>query len=623
MTSQNLTATIALDAVQAQATLTTLRGLLRSNSAAVLAFRNELGHTTAVLGGYARGLLAVNTQATQFARTQGLISAQLTTQTNLYGPATAVLGAYNRLLGAGALQAQTYAASLASVNAQIAQQAVTGGLPATAARRVPSGSLPIGPAASAAVGGGLTGAAASALSSGYGPIAGAFLGYQLFSSGRDLQQARAGFAASSPTLSQAEREALYEEFASFARTYPGTESDLTRSAGRVVRAGVTDPQRAARITQAGAALASVDQVANEIGIDAVRILSQGYQDLTAGQAANLLSAGSLQGAINVEGYQRALAYVTPSASPLGVGADEVVGLTAFLTRRGLPAEQAGQNLGQLLAHAYSPSSTASRNYQELTGRSFADDIRRQGSVVDVIRQTASTYGTEQTIGLFGRIQSQRVVSQILEDFDGLNQALEATNAEMNNLSINSGSVNDRFQVISQESYFRLDQATSGLQSSFARLGNQLVDGVEPGLSALINTMSFGISVLGNLVEAEIGGYRPVQTGLAAGAGSLVGATIGAAPGLILRNPGLSLRGAGYGAVVGGGFFGGADVYGQATSPDSRRPEGAARGTPTTSGIAGGDTNVTVNIDSVSIDSRNQDQLVEVFDLAVQQSSAGR
>lgn len=263
--------------------------------------------------------------------------------------------------------------------------------------------------------------------------------------------------------------ALGKQILELAQTVPKSPEDLGSAAYFILSSGIQDSAKAFDILQVSAKAAtglfvSTEEVAKTL---TAVINAYGESNISAAQAADILTAAIREGRAEPRDFANELGTVLGLADTLGVRFDELTASIASLTNTGLSAAEATTAFRGVLNQLISPSQEAVDTFKEL------------GIPIEQIRQTIREKGLIaglQEVAKAGNNNVQ-VFAKLLPEVRGLNGFLlafgsnaEKTNEILQNIQKSAGIVNENFKNSSETFSFQANILKNQLNVLLIQLG---------------------------------------------------------------------------------------------------------------------------------------------------------
>lgn len=138
-------------------------------------------------------------------------------------------------------------------------------------------------------------------------------------------------------------------------------------------------------------------------------------NLTAADASDIFTQAVNVGVFTMKDLVANMSDVTPIASAMNIPLADAAGWLAKLTKNGIPVAQASTAVKQAMNELSDSTSTAGKNFKEISKKTFAEFIKKGGKIEDAIYlmdKAAKKNG--KTIGeMFGSIQAKQAVLPVV------------------------------------------------------------------------------------------------------------------------------------------------------------------------------------------------------------------
>ena len=174
-------------------------------------------------------------------------------------------------------------------------------------------------------------------------------------------------------------------------------TELSDAMYSALSAGV-DTGNALQFVEQSSKLATAGFTTTESAVDALTTVMNGYKMSAdqAGAVSDMLMQTQNKGKTTVDELAKSLAQVTPTASAMGVGFDQVSASLATMTAQGVPTAQATTQLNSLFAELGKSGTQANKAFNEATkgtkyaGKSF-QDLMKEGVPLNEILDLMGGY----------------------------------------------------------------------------------------------------------------------------------------------------------------------------------------------------------------------------------------
>lgn len=231
----------------------------------------------------------------------------------------------------------------------------------------------------------------------------------------------------------------------------------------------------------------------------------GEENLTAAQAADVLTAAVRTGKGEADAMSGALATVIPLAGAMGVSFGEVAGVMSAMTLSGTSADQAATQINALFTSLQKMPAANQRNMKALTGLDYATvqaDLKTKG-LTETLREIYNAFGdNEDAIAkVFGNVRALRGITNLFgekeaQTMDVVNQTTHAYGAQ-----------EQAVKALENSEAYRLKQSQANLSAAMTKIG-----------AAVTPIAAFGTSVFAGLLntfDLIPGPAKTVATSLAA------------------------------------------------------------------------------------------------------------
>lgn len=198
------------------------------------------------------------------------------------------------------------------------------------------------------------------------------------------------------------------------------------------------------------------------------INAYGAENLSAGQAADILTAAVREGKAEASELASVMGNVLPIAAEMGVSFDQVGAATAAMTRTGTDAATASTQLRAIMVSLLKPTEQAEEALG-MMGVSSSELRKQMGTeglfpVLERLRKLTNEYGEEVMAQVFPNI---RALAGVL---DLVGENAEENEAIFKSLTDTTGSLDHAFETASETTRFQWDQALAQASASAVSLG---------------------------------------------------------------------------------------------------------------------------------------------------------
>ena len=226
------------------------------------------------------------------------------------------------------------------------------------------------------------------------------------------------------------------------------------------------------------------------------INAYGMENLSATDAANILTAAVREGKLEASQLAPVLGQVLPTASALGIAFEDVAGVLAVFSRTGVNAAEGATGLNAVLSTLLSTSAEGERALDGV-GLSL-EGLRKQAQgadgVVGVMRTLDEAFkgNNDEIIKVIPNIRAFRGVMNVLA------QDSETVDSVMRGVANSTGALDNAFQAAADTNKFKFNASMSEIAASMIKISASVLPPLATGLAALadiISTVADGFSGL--------------------------------------------------------------------------------------------------------------------------------
>lgn len=320
----------------------------------------------------------------------------------------------------------------------------------------------------------------------------------------------------------AEIDGLRESVLSLAGETAQAPQELADGLYLAASAGL-DSATAMDVVQVAAhgAAAGMGDTATVVDLLTTVINAYGTENISAADAADVLTAAVREGKAAPDEMANALGRVLPISSALGISFGETAGAVAFLTNAGLDTDEAVTSLRATMLALIRPSAQA-RATLEAAGISM-DDMRAAIAdrglmgALDLLRSHGFADNTEALGHVIENTRGLVGAQALLADESGrLGSILDATENS-------TGALGDAWAAISETDAFKLKQALTDIKTAMIEVGVILLPIVADIAGAISGLAKFFVDLPGPVQDAVLafGGLLAIGGPLVFIAGSLI------------------------------------------------------------------------------------------------------
>lgn len=243
----------------------------------------------------------------------------------------------------------------------------------------------------------------------------------------------------------------------------------------------------------------------------------GEANISATKATDVMVAAVREGKLEASELAGSMGRVLPLASAMGVRFDEVGAAFAALSRTGTNAAEASTQVRGILSSLLRPTKQSSDALagMGLSAEGLRQQIKDEG-LLAVLKTLAERFdGNEAAAAsVFGNI---RALSGVM-DLMGANVA--TTEQIFANMTDTTGTLDKAFEITSETTAFKLQQAMANLQQALIDIGNVLIPIIVPVLTTLADLVKTLATGFGNL-PAPLKATAQAMLGVSAAAGPMM------------------------------------------------------------------------------------------------------
>jgi TP901 family phage tail tape measure protein len=225
----------------------------------------------------------------------------------------------------------------------------------------------------------------------------------------------------------------------------------------------------------------------------------GSEIIGAAEASDIMFTAVRFGKTTVDEIARSISDVTPIASALGVGFDEVGASIAVLTAAGVPTSKSTTMMKGAMAELAKENSIADKAFRELAGVGFTQFIAEGGNLTDGLLMMAD--GAEaaggSVIDMFGSVEAGSAVLALTKN-DGA--AMVEVMAEM---ADSAGATDKAFATMSETTAFQMDKIKATVQVLLIQLGNKLIPIIQKIADFILRTLVPALKQFSGWVKDKI------------------------------------------------------------------------------------------------------------------------
>lgn len=217
----------------------------------------------------------------------------------------------------------------------------------------------------------------------------------------------------------------------------------------------------------------------------------GQENISAAQAADILTVAVREGKGEADEMAGALARVIPLAGSMGIQFDEVSGIMSAMTLSGTSADEAATQINALLTTMQKMPQAAQRDLKALTGldyQTLQTNLRTQG-LTQTLRTIYNAFGdNEEAIGkVFGNVRALRGITNLFGEKE------EQTLAVVEQTTHAFGAQEKAIKQLEQSPAWQLKQAQAQFSNAMTNIGGMVtpvVATITGGLAAILGQAQF-------------------------------------------------------------------------------------------------------------------------------------
>lgn len=252
----------------------------------------------------------------------------------------------------------------------------------------------------------------------------------------------------------------------------------------ITSSGITDVADALDVLDKSAKAAASGLGTTKVVADAVTsaINAYGKENITAGQATDILTAAVKYGKVEADEFAPALGRVIAVASSMGIGFDQVAGAMAAMSRVGFSAAEAATSLTAIMSTMLKPTSAATDALAKhgLTMAELRDTAQQPGGLIDVLRLLNTTFdgNDEELAQVIPNIRALRGVMNLLsQDSATVDEVLQGVTNSV-------GTADTAFQAYKQTNQALIDTALVGIKASLVEIGGVVMPMVADAIDSI-------------------------------------------------------------------------------------------------------------------------------------------
>ncbi|MFP3947149.1 MAG: phage tail tape measure protein [Longimicrobiales bacterium] len=237
-------------------------------------------------------------------------------------------------------------------------------------------------------------------------------------------------------------------------------------------------EQAAKASAAG--LGAVATIADAV---TSAVNAYGAENLSAGQATDVLTAAVREGKLEAESLAPVLGNLLPTASAMGISFQQVAGILAVFSRTGADAASAATSLQRLMSTLQRNTGPAVEMLEDagLSLATLRDIARGPQGLIGVMRLLEETFEDNEA-ALAQLFPEQRAFRGVM---NALSQDADTVDSVLRGVADSAGVAETAFGVAADTASFRFNSALAELQATGIRIGQRML----PTLVRLVSELS--------------------------------------------------------------------------------------------------------------------------------------
>ncbi len=237
---------------------------------------------------------------------------------------------------------------------------------------------------------------------------------------------------------------------------------------------------------AKASTAGLGEVSTITDLVTSAINAYGKKNLDAAQTTDILAKAIDLGKLEADEFAGVMGRVLPVASAMGVGFDEVSSAMSAMSMSGTDAAEGATQLRGIFAALLKPTVQANDQLKDmgLSAEGLRDQLEKKGllSVLDTL--TTKFDGNEAaTAKVFGNVRALTGVMNMM----GAN--VDTTRSIFDQMKDSTGAMNAAFEVVSETTKVKFDDAISQLKASLIQVGLVMLPAISSALVSISHIMN--------------------------------------------------------------------------------------------------------------------------------------
>jgi TP901 family phage tail tape measure protein len=307
-----------------------------------------------------------------------------------------------------------------------------------------------------------------------------------------------------PDASQALRDQLAEDVKGISTEYGQELGTVTQSFYDSISAGV-DPAQARAFVEEAAKLATAGATDISVATDGLTgvVNAYGAANLSAAQASDILFGTVKAGKTTIDELASKVANVTPIASELGIGFDQVGAAFASVTATTGNTAEASTQLRAILSELSKDGQKAFKNFADATGTSFREFIANGGTLGDALVELEA-YAAEsgKSLGdMFGSVEAGGAALILAGD------GAAKFNDSLGSIQDGAGSTQAAYEEMEESLAVQLDKVKASLSVAALNIGTAIapaLTGLAEGLAGVATFLAELPGPIGAVATGALG-----------------------------------------------------------------------------------------------------------------------
>ena len=212
----------------------------------------------------------------------------------------------------------------------------------------------------------------------------------------------------------------------------------------------------------------------------------GSENISAGQAADVLAKAVQQGKLESEELAGAMGKVIPVAANMGISFDQVGGAMAAMSKTGTNADEAATQLRQIMVSLLKPTKEADETLAGLglSAAGLRDQIGREGLFATLTTLTEAFGDNEEAqTAVFGNVRA------LVGVMDLMGAGFESNKKVMDAVANSTGMLDSAYAAVADTGSAKMQRAVAKMNVALIEFGNQIMPAVTDTLTGFSNVVS--------------------------------------------------------------------------------------------------------------------------------------